>query len=98
MLKQLITRNYHLGRKDTTQILNKVFTNYRDIGKKNHYCLEVNKRRIGFSQRSDYHNEACYESKRANESNNPYKSMKNWNIMSFFLLMVGITGYFGFIN
>ncbi len=93
MLKQLISRNYHFAKKDTAQILHRVFTDYRKVGKKNHYCLEVNKRRIGFSLRSDYQNKDCNEILRASKNNNPYKSIKQWNTVSYFLLIVSIMGY-----
>ncbi len=93
MLKQLISRNYHFAKKNTAQILNKVLTNYRKIRRNDPYCLEVNKRRIGFSLGSDYQNQDCNEIIKANKNNDPYKSIEEWNVVSYFLLMVGIIGY-----
>ncbi len=93
MLKQLITRNYDFVIKNTTQILYKVSTDYRKIAKNNHYCLRINKRGIRFSQRFDYQNKDCSEIVKVNKNNGSCKSMEQWNIVSYFLLVVGIMGY-----
>ncbi len=90
MLK-LITRNYKSTKKHDCAILIKSFTSRRNVSIGNHY-LEL-RRRINFSRQQYYDNKTCSEIIRANKNNNPYKNMANWNVVSYFLLLVGMMGY-----
>lgn len=73
-------------------MLIRAFTSGRNVAKDNNY-LEVNRRRIKFFQEPDYHNKNCSEIVSVNKNNDHYKSMKEWSVVSFFLLIVGVMGY-----
>jgi len=92
MLKLITRRNGHFGIKDNVQRSVKVFANYR-IAKNNYACSQANRGKINFSKGQYGENQTCSEITIVNKNNDSYKSMEGWEIVSYFLLVVGFIGY-----
>ncbi len=92
MLKKLITKNYNFIKTDNRSMLIKTFTSLRKVTNENNPS-EINKRKIKFSLGPDYQRNDCSESMRVNKNNDSNKSLEEWNVFSYFLLVVGFMGY-----
>ncbi len=92
MLKLITRRNCHFGIKDNAQRSVKVFANCRIT--KNHYsCSKANRVKINFSQGQYCENQSCSAIVSVNKNKDHDKSIKEWNVISFILLAVGVMGY-----